>query len=528
MAFDTALWDPGQGFDLLGWHISISNEALMSGDWSKGPAGTGESNWLTSLAGNPKLAQGLLAESYEVPDNQHVIFHIRKGIKWWNKAPANGREFTADDVVWNLKQQWSIPAGNFQNFFTKDEWLVDAKALDKYTVQITVPPNSQGIHWWEDGQRAYMMLPELFPKQSDWHNQLGTGPFMVSDYVSGSSLTFVRNPNYWQTNPVGPGKGDQLPYLDGMNIYIIPDLATQEASFRTGKIDAIPGVVWEDWQTLLKTMPYKPSYVQTYGDTPLPQGREDKSNLPFQDVRVRQAMNYAVDKQSILKDYYKGNGDLLGWPFYNTPTFSGLYVPLEQMPADVQALVKGGDEAKAKQLLTDAGYPNGFKTTIYSNGASMSDFLSIIKAQLAQVNIDMQIKQVDPGVFSNMERQRSWEEMWYHSSKEWFLTQYMFEMRPASNDSGSFWSSPQTDKVWADIKANMAIDDTKWRSELRDVIPYVLQQSFAIWLPVSYKYNLWQPWVQNYYGCGNMSAFQPFHAQDYTWIDQGLKTSLGK
>lgn len=341
-------------------------------------------------------------------------------------------------------------------------------------------------------------------------------------------MTLVRNPNYWQTNPIGPGKGDQLPYLDGINIYIIPDTYTQEASFRTGKIDTLTGVPWEDWQNLLNTMPYKPAYVQTYGDNPLPQGREDKANLPFKDVRVRQAMNYTVDKQSIVKDYYKGHADLLGWPYYNTPTYKDLYTPLDQMPADVQALVKGGDVPKAKQLLTDAGYPNGFKTTIYSNGTGMSDFLSIVKAQLAQVNIDMQIKQVDPGVFFSMERGRTWEEMWYHSSKQWFLTQYMFEMRPESNDSGSFWRSDQTDKVYADINKNMAIDDTVWRKELKDVTPFVLQQSFAIWLPVSYKYNMWQPWVENYYGCSQMSAFQPLHAQDYTWIDQAKKTSLGK
>ena len=146
-AADTAAWDPGQAFDLLGWQISVSNEALMSGDWAKGPAGTNEADWTTSLNGNPKLAQGLLATSYEVPDNQHVIFHIRQGVHWWNKAPANGREFTADDAAWNINQQWSIPQGNFQNFFTKDQWLISAKALDKYTLQITVPLNAQGTHW---------------------------------------------------------------------------------------------------------------------------------------------------------------------------------------------------------------------------------------------------------------------------------------------------------------------------------------------------------------------------------------------
>jgi hypothetical protein len=219
---------------------------------------------------------------------------------------------------------------------------------------------------------------------------------------------------------------------------------------------------------------------------------------------------------------------LLGWPYYDTPAFKDLYTPLDQMPADVQELVKGGNVPKAKQLLADAGFPNGFKTSIYSMTAQQSDFLSIIKAQLAQVNIDMQIKQIDPGVFFSMERGRTWEEMWYHGAKQWFLTQYMFEMRPESNDSGSYWDSPQTRQVYNDINKTMAMDDTAWRKELKDVTPYVLQQSFGIWLPVAYKYNMWQPWIQNYYGAGMMAAFQPFHSQDYTWIDQAKKTSLGK
>ena len=133
------------------------------------------------------LAQGLLATNWEIPDNQHLIFHIRQGVKWWNKAPANGREFTADDVVWNIKKQWALPGGNYQSFFSKADYLVDTVALDKYTVELTVPLNSQGIHWWEDGQRCYMMLPELFPKQADgWQQQLGTGPYMVTDYVAGT------------------------------------------------------------------------------------------------------------------------------------------------------------------------------------------------------------------------------------------------------------------------------------------------------------------------------------------------------
>jgi len=504
------------------------NEALASGDWSRGPAGTKETDWQYGCVGRASFSQGLLAQSWEIPDNQTLIFHIRPGIKWWAKAPANGREFTAADAAWNLNMQWrpEFAQGNFQLFFTSAQRLISANATDKYTLVLKFPLNTQGMHFWEDGQRCYMMLPELFPKQGDWHNALGTGPFMISDYIAGSSLNFVRNPNYWQTDPVGPGKGSQLPYIDKLTFLVIPDASTRIAAFRTGRLDRLDGLVYDDFHDITSTMKWKPGFVQTFGANLQPIGREDKK-LPFNDVKVRQAMNYAIDKQAIVKDYYHGQADILGWPYYPTPAYSDLYIPMDQLPQDVQDIVKGGNIAKAKALLAEAGYPNGFKTSIVCNTQSANvDFLAIIKDQLSQVGIDMAIKPTDPGILGGIEQNRTWDEMFYKSSKQYFLTHYMFEMRPEAQDSASFWSSPQTDAVYATIQKTLAVDDQAWRAPLKAVTPYVLQQSFAVWMPISYKFNVWQPWMMNWYGATTMAAFQPHHAMEYTWIDQTIRKSI--
>ena len=525
---DTGNWDPAQMRDLMGFQISITNEPLMMGDWARGPAGTNESTWQYGAIGNASLSTGQLAESYEIPDNQHIIFHIRKGVKYWNKAPANGREFTAEDAAWNLKIQWDFPGGNFQNFFPKSEWLTNVEVLDKYTIRLTFPPNTQGTHFWEDGQRAYMMLKEAYPNQRDWQNNLGTGAYMVTDYVANSAITFTRNPNYWQKNPAGPGKGDQLPYMDGMKILVLPDLSTRLAAFRTGKLDLIgaPALTWEDWNEVKRTMPYQPDYVVTYGANIQPTGREDKA--PFNDIRVRQALNYAVDKQEILKSYYQGHGALLGWPYYDLPEYRDLYTPLEQLPANVQELVKGGNVDKAKQLLKDAGYPNGFKTSIYASNAVDADFLSIIKAQLIKAGVDLDIKVVDGGVYRNLEQQRTFEAMFYKPSKQYFLSHYMFELRAESQDCASFFDSPETRAVLATIGKSLAIDDKAWRKPLKDITPFMLEQSIAIWLPVSEKYIAWQPWLKNFYGATTLGAFLPWHWAYFSYVDTDLKKSLGR
>ncbi len=437
-------------------------------------------------------------------------------------------EFTAEDAAWNIKQQWDLPIGNFQQFFPKEEWLTNVEVLDKYTIRLTFPANTQGTHFWEDGQRCYMMLKEAYPNQKDWKNNLGTGAYMVSDYVANSAVTFKRNPNYWQKNPVGPGKGDQLPYMDGMKILVLPDFSTRLAAFRTGKLDMIsqPALTWEDWKDLNNTMTYKPQYVVTYGANTQPTGREDKA--PFDNLKVRQALNLAIDKQGILKDYYQGHGALLGWPYYDLPEYKDLYIPLDQLPANVQELVKGGNPAKAKQLLAEAGYPNGFKTSIYSYQAADTDFLSIIKAQLAPVGVDLDIKVVDGGVYRNLEQQRTFEQMWYKPSKQYFLSHYMFELRKESQDCASFFDSPQTRAVLATIGKSLAIDDKAWRKPLRDLTPFMLEQSIAIWMPVSEKYIVWQPWFKNFNGAVQLGAYLPWHFNYFTYIDTDLKKTMVK
>jgi peptide/nickel transport system substrate-binding protein len=299
----------------------------------------------------------------------------------------------------------------------------------------------------------------------------------------------------------------------------------------------IQAINWEQWEELMNSMNYEFEYAETYGANELPTGRQDK-DLPFNNLLVRQAMNLAVDKEAILNDYYKGHGLLKGWPYYDTPAFDGLYTPLEELPAEpmiegsncsVQELIKGGNPEKARQLLTDAGYPDGFRTTIYSGATDDSDFLSIIKGYLEDVNIDMEIKTVEIGVFQSMERGRTWEEMWYKPTKQYFLPHYMFELRPESNDCAAFFEDARTREVLEIINENLAVNDDAWRKALKDITPYILEQSIAIWVPVVNKYNCWQPWLKNYYGAGTIAAFLPFHHTYYNWLDIDKKQEiLGK
>ena len=321
--------------------LPTTQDTLLSGQWDKGPAGTGEVSWLFGYMGRSELWAGQLAESWEIPSSDTIIYHIKHGIKWMQRTPGNGREMTANDIAWSIQSEWDTPGTNFDIYFAKAQHLISATATDKYTVTLKVPSAAMGTNFMENSEREFIRNPDvtkLYGNQNDWKNMDTTGPFYITDYVRGSSITYARNPNYWEKNPVGPGKGDQLPYIDGIKHLIIPDTSTQLAAFRAGKIDLLRGVLWEDAKDLMNRNASLKS-IQTYGATSMPWGRVDKPDLPFKDVRVRRALNMAVNKQEIVDKYYQGNALFFSWPFYPNGESKPFYTPLDQEPASVQGAV---------------------------------------------------------------------------------------------------------------------------------------------------------------------------------------------
>ncbi|OGO39077.1 MAG: hypothetical protein A2147_06075 [Chloroflexi bacterium RBG_16_57_8] len=530
---DPAAFDPKASNSLLAPTLNLTHDELLTGDWAKGPAGTGETDWLLGNLGRTDVLTGLLAESWEMPDGETIIFHLRQGVHWAldpnNEASrlVNGREFTAEDAAWNIKAEWAFKGSFLALTNPPSDYLVDARAVDKYTVELKVPAHVQGLHLALDGERLYMFPPEVTAKygdQKNWKNNVTVGPFMLTDYVTGSTVTFKRNPNYYLTDPAGPGKGQQLPYVDGVKWLVIPDLSTRLAAFRTGKVDVMLSVVAEDAEQINKSNP-KIEQKQTYGIVYLPAGREDK-NLPFDDIRVRQALNLAVDQKAIVDGYYEGRAEIVGWPFYNTKDHEPFYTPLEQMPASVQELFTYNPE-KAKQLLTEAGYPNGFKTNIVTGSAEGVDLLSIVREYLLKVGVDMEIKQLEGGVFTSVNRGRTHDEMLFKETKMFFAPWKMHEVRKESLDNLSFYENERTRAVYDVINANLGKNDPVWVKAVKDVTPFMLEQSPYIWMPAPYAFHMWQPWVKNFYGASDVGYFTPQRWTRYTWIDTELKKSMG-
>ncbi|MBI4188126.1 MAG: ABC transporter substrate-binding protein, partial [Chloroflexi bacterium] len=516
--------------------VQITNENLVNLDWTRGPTGTGEWEGVVSIA-PLTFKTGIVAESWTVPDDQTIIYKIRKGIHFGlnPKSEAsrlvNGRELTADDLVYSTMRLFEdIPGSALRARLQKFEWPVSARALDKYTVEFKSQPGYTTSLLFTTGDWVTLIAQEVVKKYGDlkdWKVTVGTGPYMIVDYVAGSSATFIRNPNYWMKDPFFPE--NQLPYPDGVKYVRVTDMSTIVAGFRTGKIDNISRTMIseDDMQSLLKTRPDM-KYLRTFEYRPFSLGlRVDNPQLPWYNLNVRRALSMAIDREAILKDYYAGYGEMMVGPVAPYKEFIGMYTPLAEQSESVKELYKYQPE-KAKKLLAEAGYPNGFKMEVVSSSQSDIDLLSAVKFYLAKVGVDVQIKVVEDAVFTGMQSGRAitqagWERYSAHLP-------YVFEKWnvPAGTPSG--WAEMKDPKIVElsnTVLTKYMVNEMAVWPMMKEFFKYTLEQSWYIIMPGANKYLPWQPWVKGYSG-EQMTGYGEYQAQaKYLWIDQALKKSMG-
>jgi peptide/nickel transport system substrate-binding protein len=533
-------FDDTVGANVYCYSLRYTNEELVQGDWAKGPAGTGEAEWMQGGVNRMDQKAGCLAESWEIPKQGTIIFHIRQGVHWAlnPKSEAsrlvNGREMTVADVVFSLNRVFITPGSYFKTGYpTLSQTAVVTTGPDN-TVIVTAP-----VSEWVNlitlvPDFLDIVPPEVIAKygnQQDWRNSVGTGPFILTDFVSNSMATYVKNPNYWEKNPVGPGKGDQLPYLDGAKLLIIPDIATIASAFRTGKLDTWSGYPLSNVKDILND-PTLPILSKRFMyDSPWVMGiRTDMAESPFSKKDVRQAIMYALDLNAVKDKYFEGDAELVTWPV--TPPaaeYKDLYVPLEELPANVQALYAGPNVAKAKELLAKAGYPNGFNANVICyNYATQIDIMSMLQADLAKVNINMTIDAKDYATWTARYSARNYGayDFMYMQPSGVGTYQKMINMRGSTIYNISYINDPVVEAAYAEMQKYIGIDEKKCMQINHDLMPYILEQCYVITVPSPYYYALWWPYVKNYNGEYCVGYYNFFITSKYTWRDQALKKQL--
>ncbi len=539
--------------DFLPWSIFTAapvmacNEWLWNGDWAKGYAGgygTGEVGWegSTNLRDLKAyyIAESITWKADDGGETGTFFIKIKEGIRYGldTENPASvlvgGREVTIDDVIWNFDMRLNDTRSHPGLFLgTSYPWThgIYGKKLGPREVSYTVPIAEllNAIMMLCDGGQIFPPeLDEVYEGEStiDWKVCFGAGAFMVKDVIVDNKIELKRNPNYWGKNPVGPGKGDQLPYLDGIKFLVMPDLSTRQAAFRTGQLDQMSGFSIEDRAYMVQQ---KPDVKEALGGllaVNLLGMRTDIPGTPYADVRVRRAMMMATDFNEINDGLYQGLGQILTWPYWVQKGYEPLYLGLDDpdMPATVKELYVYNPE-KAKTLLTEAGYPNGFKAEVILTNNEV-DYYSVVKEMWDKVGIDLDFNIQETGGYLSILYGLSYEEMIVGAIPPPSSWPEVAGYTGVSLSNFSRINDPAIVAATNHMMTTAITDLNAAMGETREMMKTLLEGAWVIPTPRYPTYTLWWPWLKNYSG-ENWVGWLAWNWPWWVWIDQDLKTTMG-
>ena len=363
-----------------------------------------------------------LAESYDLaPDGKSITFKLRKGIKF-----HDGSDFNAEAVAWNL-QQW-LDGGRAPTWSS-------IEILDDYMVRVNMTKwRNTGFGGFTGG--SFMISPTAFKKHGiDWarNNPIGTGPFIFDYFKRDTGARGVKNSNYWR-------KGQ--PYVDAFEISYVPDQMTQKALMQSKQADAL---VVELGKVAAETIDMGMNTITQHGATfsLFPSSAEAES--PFRHLKVRQAVEYAIDREAIAKG--------LGFGMWQAPY---QLAPPDNATFEPDFSGRKFDPEKAKQLLAEAGYPKGFKTTLYPAPVMINKDVNVaVQSYLKKVGIDARIEYWEHASYAPIMNRKTWEGLIMQplpAFANWNFTLWLFFY---SKEAGWFVSTEKSDRFMAALDESL-------------------------------------------------------------------------
>ena len=349
--------------------------------------------------GGTKVVPGL-AEKWEIsPDGTVYTFHLRKGVKWHttSKSFKPTRDFNADDFIFMIERQWKesdpffkVTSQNHSYFndMGMPKLLKSVDRIDDYTVKITLnqaeAPFLANLAMQYAGiqskEYAIAMLKAGTPEKVD-QDPIGTGPFYLVQYQKDAIIRFKAFPQYWG----GKAKIDDLVFA------ITPDASVRWAKLQKGECHVMPYPNPADLDAIRKD-----PNVQVLEQPGLNVGylSYNTTKKPFDDVRVRKAINMAINKKAIIDGVYLSTGVAAKNPI--PPTMWSYNDAVKDDPYDPEA---------AKKLLAQAGFPDGFSTDLWAMpvqrpyNPNAKRIAELMQADLAKINVKAEIKSFEWGEY---------------------------------------------------------------------------------------------------------------------------------
>ena len=520
-------WSSGTapGFDTLNanqgsvseW-INLYLDYLVTADIEKyGPRVSNQFAFQTWTYVPEQYVTGRLAESWEITNSAVLtyVFHLRKGVMWTGnqKIGMTARELVASDVVSTLKRSLTSPTSAYSLNFIKS-----VTVLDKYAVSVEFAAvNANWVQLFGGGlpQGAIMAPESIAAGAEDWRNAVGTGPFILQNFVEGSGATYVRNPSYWGKATLN-GKEYKLPFVDTVYMAIISDEYTQVAALRAGKIDWSPNVKLVYGDIMEKTSPEVIQQKYLNGDVENFRFNRQTSEY-FTDKNLRRALMIGTDLNEIA--FVFGSGNIYSWPIEaGTPGFTHL----NELPSSQKELWTY-DPAKAKQLIVAAGYPNGFGIEIDVDNTHQ-DFAMICAYYWGRLGVKATIKTLDStSLMSIVNGVKYADVIWCSNNiNNPYITLGMLQ----STVTGATYKASEPFEAMYNAVAGTA-DPVKRTALVKELALAFMDDVGVIPYLNSCNLNCYWPWVRNYYGELETGFYNRTPIVERMWIDQNLKKSLG-
>jgi peptide/nickel transport system substrate-binding protein len=414
-----------------------------------------------------------LATSWTIaPNGLTYTFHLRPDAKFSNGSPV-----TANDVVFSINRSRAF-AGGWGFLLTAVKTIT---APDAHTVVITLSqPHAPLLA--DLAMYAYSVIPESLVKaqgSSFFQHPVGSGPFMVTSYNPDSEVDLARNPHFYGTKPK----------ISKVRVLIVPDDNTRVLMLESKKADVIENPPGNLVQQINKTPGLS---VQLYPSTRVDIIQLDQHFAPFKNVLVRQALNYAINRQAIVQLAYQGHA---------TPGAS--FMPYKMKFFDSGIAPYPYDPAKAKQLLAKAGYPHGFSAfliTVSGDVAGQAEAI-VLKSELAAVGININIQAYELLTAYNKEDgghsefgERYWTNDIIDPDE---VATFGADCQGGANAFNSYWCDSQVNNLVTQARGELS-DST--RQQMYDQIQQIVyQQSPFIVVDYSpYRYGVGD-WVHGFH-----------------------------
>ena len=389
--------DPAISWDVSGWTVE---DSVFNALYRYAPK--------SGVAGTELIPDLAVAMPDISADGTTYTIKLRPDAKF---APPVDRAVTAADVKYSFERMMTSPRCPATYFYEgvvgasdavagKTKTISGVKVVDPQTIQFTLKSPDLSFLY-----ALSMEFCDVVPREwvAKWgkdveRHPLGTGPFTLTKWTAGREITLVKNPNYWNAGKV---------HLDGVDFVFNLTPSNALLKLQRGEVDVLGDNVPPADVARVTTDPQWKPYVYSQPLIATTYLSMNETKKPFDDVKVRQALSWAIDRDKLVK------------------LQSGQAVSLYQIyprnlpGAEPDKVYYGYDQAKAKALLAEAGYPDGFKTVVYtSNVDPMPKLVQSIQADLKAVGVDAEIRTMDRATYYNFSSEAAKTQL---GTTDWFL-----------------------------------------------------------------------------------------------------------